>query len=223
MRTLRKSRKLRTLNKFLLVVLAGLLLGGTAFGQKYTDVLLNQKVTVNYDDHTVTAYLKPASVITTESGLFYTWFSGHQIRVTQGGYSGRLLNGLYQDFYGNKNLKEAGMYTDGLKDGIWKSWNEAGVLKEELTWSQGEKDGYYIRYTEAGLPAEKGNYAQGLLQGKQLTYPGIKTTTGVDSVVVVHYRKGKVVPPESLFPKNILPKHVVPEFIKRQFKKKAKN
>lgn len=166
----------------------------TAYGQSYEDILQNRKVTVNYPDHTVTAYLKPVQAIATDSQLSYTWFSGHYIRITQGGYSGRLLHGYYQDFYLSKNLKEAGGYKNGLKEGVWKSWNEEGLLKEEVKWKHGLK------------------------HGKQLLYPGIKNAAGADSVQVMKYRKGKVVQPKRFFPKI---KIGTPAFIKRIFHKKA--
>ncbi len=214
----------------------------TGYGQSYEDVLENRKVTVNHPDHTVVAYLKPVKSVSTESKRTYSWFSGNQIRTTQGGYSGRLLNGLYEDFYLDKNLKETGYFAKGLKQGLWKSWNVEGVLKEELNWDKGQKTGDYAKYSEAGVMLEKGVYKNGLrngnyekyteagvlaekseynddlLNGKQQLFTGLKTAKGADSVKVVYYKNGKVVQP-----KPFLPKIGVPGFIKKSFTKKSKN
>jgi len=207
---------MRTKNRQIWMVCMLLMSGIGAYGQSYTDILENRKVTVNYPDHTVTAYLKPVESISVDSELSYTWFSGNQIRVTQGGYSGRLLNGFYQDFYLDKNLKEAGNYEKGLKQGLWKSWDAEGVLKEELNWKGGRKNGYYWKYTEKGLLLEKGKYHNDVLRGKQFLYPGLKLLTGADSVKVLHYKNGTVVQP-----KRFLPKISTPKFIKKLFKKKT--
>jgi len=211
-----------------------------SYGQSYQDVLENRKITVNHPDHTIVAYLKPVISVSTESERTYTWFSGNQIRTTQGGYSGRLLNGLYEDFYLDKNLKERGYFDKGLKQGLWKSWNAEGVLREEMTWDKGQKNGNYAKYsqagvmqekgvyknglrngdyekyTEAGVLAEKSTYKDDLLNGKQALFTGLKTAKGADSVKVVHYKNGKVVQPKSFFPKIS-----TPGFIKKLFKKKA--
>jgi hypothetical protein len=74
---------------------------------------------------------------TVKSGLFYYWYSANQMHSTQGGYSGQLLNGLYTEYYQNKNLKEQGAFNRGLKDGLWKSWNKDGTLKQAVTWDSG--------------------------------------------------------------------------------------
>ena len=60
--------------------------------------------------------------------LFYAWYQANAIHSTQGGYSGKLLNGLYTEYYQNKNLKEQGTYKNGLKTGSWRDWKEDGTL-----------------------------------------------------------------------------------------------
>jgi len=213
---------------------------GMAMGQSLEDVLENRKVTVNHPDHTVTAYLRPVKSVSLESDRTYSWFSGNQIRTTQGGYSGRLLHGLYQDFYLDKNLKETGYFDKGLKQSLWKSWNAEGILKEEWNFSKGQKNGEYAtyrengvlqekgkykkdrrnggyeKYNEAGVLTEKGSYKNNLLNGKQELFNGLKTAKGADSVKVVHYKNGVVVQPKRIFPRIKLP-----GFIKHPFKKKS--
>lgn len=72
-----------------------------------------------------------------KSDRFYYWYSANMIHSTQGGFSGRLLNGLYAEYYLNKNLKEQGTFKKGLKDGVWKKWKEDGTLNNTTTWKNG--------------------------------------------------------------------------------------
>jgi hypothetical protein len=72
-----------------------------------------------------------------KTGLVYYWYSANQVHFTQGGYSGQLLNGVYTEYYQNKNLKQQGMFNRGLKDGVWKMWNKDGTLKEVVNWQEG--------------------------------------------------------------------------------------
>ena len=72
-----------------------------------------------------------------KAALFYYWYSANQMHSTQGGYSGQLLNGLFTEYYENKNLKDQGAFNCGLKDGLWKSWNKDGTLKKQVNWDNG--------------------------------------------------------------------------------------
>lgn len=71
------------------------------------------------------------------AAFFYYWYSSNQIHSTQGGFSGRLLNGIYNEFYLTRNLKEQGTFEKGLKNGTWKSWNEDGKLTKTTHWKRG--------------------------------------------------------------------------------------
>src|ERR1700712_5807439 len=114
-----------------------LLLSASAGAQKIPDNGFD-KVRIAEPDKTIQAYLKPVSSDPEiETDRFYYWYSGNGIHSTQGGYSGRLLNGPYSEYYINKNLREQGAYQKGLKQGIWKSWNERGVLQALYTWHKG--------------------------------------------------------------------------------------
>lgn len=189
--------------RFLLTVLL-CVFSAVVFGQYKTKDYLIPKVTLNYDDHKVVAYVKPVKIFGVFPDRQYHWVTGNQINVTQGGYSGKLLNGLYKDFYMNKNLKEAGSFNTGLKTGKWKSWTSDGVLKDEYKWRSGQKDGRYLKYDSLGRLAEKGRYKNDQLNGKQVTFVG-------DSLKVVFFEKGKI----------IERKRIVPAFIRKLFTKKT--
>lgn len=96
------------------------------------------KVRIVEADKIVQAELKPSnSTPHIKKELFYTWYSANAIYTTQGGYSGRLLNGMYNEFYPNKSLKTQGLYKNGLKTGAWKNWKEDGSLVEQVNWKNG--------------------------------------------------------------------------------------
>lgn len=114
-----------------------------------------------------------------DSRKIYYWYSGNQLHQTQGGFSGRLLNGVFSAYYPNKNLKTQGTFKNGLKDGTWKSWSSEGSLFDEVTWSSGTRDGKYFRYDLKGNIAESGHYKDGLLNGKIFHYQGRDTIHSV--------------------------------------------
>lgn len=186
--------------QFLMIFLVGI---GTlkVNAQSYSDIFLSHRVTVRSDDHTVVAYVKPVKGVSILNDRTYYWFSGNQINTTQGGYSGKLLHGEYQDFYSNKKLKESGDFSKGLKDGIWKTWNENGILNELFTFKNGQRNGVYTKYDQTGGVIEKGSYKNDLLSGQQTISVG-------DSVKVISYKGGKVKQNKSMLPKFIL--HLLP-------------
>lgn len=181
-----------------------ILVADLAMGQYSSDNLLTHKIIVNHENYTIVAYVKPTHKIYVESDRLYYWFSTNQIKSTQGGYSGKLLNGRYQEFFLNKNLKEWGAFSAGLKTGKWKSWDETGKLKEEYYWDSGRKNGVYSKYDSVGKLVEKGKYRNNLLNGKQTVMTG-------DSTKINYFKKGKPTHKP----------HFVPKFIRNIFSKKT--
>ncbi len=105
--------------------------------QQMPDYGLN-RVRIIQADKIILAEIKPLkSSPDIKSNLFYYWYDANQIHSSQGGFSGKLLNGQYAEFYLNKNLKQQGVFKKGLKDGVWKSWNEDGTLSAQSTWKNG--------------------------------------------------------------------------------------
>jgi len=109
----------------------------TAFAQKMPDEGL-YKVRITLPDLTILAEINPVSSSPEpKPGLLYYWYEANAIHSTEGGFSGKLLNGVYTEYYANKNLKEQGDFKKGLKNGPWKSWNPDGALTEVVTWKNG--------------------------------------------------------------------------------------
>lgn len=188
----------------LAVAFAGSVL--VANGQEYVKDFLTHKVIVNQVDRSIVAYVKPVKQFSLDTDKRYYWFSHHQINSTQGGFSGKLLNGSYQEFYANKQLKESGYLNKGLKSGTWKSWNAGGKLKDDYSWKAGNRNGVYHTYDSAGKVLESGNYKNNLLHGKQKTY----AATGVKELL---YKNGKVTERKKLR---------MPKFMRNIFHKKPK-
>lgn len=156
--------KYLTLN--LLMVLTAL----QVFGQKLPGNGISY-VRIKNADFIVEAEINPIKKdVLVKTDRYYFWYTLHQINKTQGGFSGKLLNGAYREFYLNKNLKEAGLFKNGLKTGTWKSWNQNGTLHQLANWSEGKKNGKYQNYDENEQLIESGNYRDNQLDGESKFY-----------------------------------------------------
>jgi hypothetical protein len=113
------------------------LISGSVSAQKLSDYGLD-KVRIIEPDKIIEAEITP---VNSEPGIkperIYYWYYNNGIHTSQGGFSGKLLNGLYEAYYLNHNLKEQGNFEKGLKDGIWKSWKDDGTLSQIATWKNG--------------------------------------------------------------------------------------
>jgi hypothetical protein len=90
--------------------------------------------------------LNKAIPVKADPGATYYWYSMNKILGTQGGYEGKLLDGQYDSFYYNNNLKEQGFYKKGLPNGAWKKWDSTGTLSEITLWHRGYKEGKQTMY-----------------------------------------------------------------------------
>ena len=121
-------------NIFLLLYL---LIPGILFGQKMPDYGIN-RVRIIEPDQLIEAEVIPVSgTIHVKTLLTYYWYSGNAIHITQGGFSGKPLNGLYNAYYLNKNLKQQGNFKNGLKTGLWKEWKDDGMMSGRHRWNNG--------------------------------------------------------------------------------------
>ncbi|MBO9675438.1 MAG: hypothetical protein J7577_18460 [Sphingobacteriaceae bacterium] len=149
----------------------------------------NYTHTVNYDHYKAVFYVQRPEIGAgnIKSDRKYAWFGGNQIRYTQGGYSGKLLDGVYNEFYDTKGLKTQGVFDMGLKTGKWKSWGEDGVLDSIVNYANGKANGRFEKYDNEGILLERGIYRNGQLNGK------LEKRVSADSIQVVRYKKGKVI------------------------------
>jgi antitoxin component YwqK of YwqJK toxin-antitoxin module len=145
------------------------------------------RVRITEADRTIT--LETVSVkgkLNTSPDRMYFWYSANQIQTTQGGYSGKLLNGPYRSYYLNKNLMEEGTFNKGLKDGVWKNWKENGTLISIINWQDGLMSGNFSKYNENGNLIMSGSYKNGLLNG------AVRNKGAKDSVMTTWYKNGVI-------------------------------
>lgn len=129
------------------------------------------KVHINGNQGDIIAEIKPvATTPKTEPDKTYYWFNANSIKQTQGGYSGHLLNGQYQECYPNKTLKIQGSFNKGLKNGIWKNWSINGVLQEETNWKNGLRNGKFTLYDENGDIKKQGSYQNDMIAPKTSSF-----------------------------------------------------
>lgn len=170
------------MKKILFIILIPL----SGFAQKLPDFGII-KIRIPGEDKTILAEVYPVSKnVSPKNDKTYYWYGSNMIHTTQGGYNGKLLNGLYTEYYLNKNLKEQGLFKKGLKDGTWKTWNENGVLLQTSTWENGFLSGEFRIYSSNGRLKQNGTYLDNLLNGQSRYY------SGTDSGKVVFYNHGKV-------------------------------
>lgn len=169
-----------------LLTLSFLLVFGIANAQKIPDYGFN-KIRIAMGDKVVQADLVPlGSDPAVETDKLYYWSSSNAIHTTQGGFSGKLLNGSYAEYYLNKNLKVQGQFKSGLKDGVWKNWSENGLLIELYRWDKGERSGKFELYGNDGKLKQTGQYKNDLLHGEFTSYAADGKAESV------YYSDGKV-------------------------------
>jgi hypothetical protein len=162
----------------------------TAFAQNIRDYGTT-KIRLNEPGRSIVMEVLPASKPSVKTDRLYYWFSGNVVHTTQGGFSGKLLNGAYNEYSSNKSLKEQGNFKQGLKNGIWKTWTEEGALNQQITWKNGMKDGAFILYDEQGNVRQSGAFNNNLLDGKVSYYHG------KDSIETKIFKAGVPITPSS--------------------------
>src|ERR1700712_5297645 len=97
-----------------------LCLGQGAFAQHYWDIPGMNQITISDSGRIVHAfYYDRANEIRVRNFLDYYWVKAGKIYKTEGGYGGKVLDGLYEEYYPNKNLFQQGEFKKGLKDKVW--------------------------------------------------------------------------------------------------------
>lgn len=170
------------------------------------------RVTTVEADRSITAYVLPVKrEPVVDPDVTYYWFKAGRIHHTQGGFSGRLLNGHFTSFYLAKNLKEEGYFKKGVRSGLWRNWRENGILERAAYYRKGQENGRFVRYDDSGVVKQTGRMKDGKLHGY------VKTYVSQDSVTNVYYKNGAVA-----VKKKLLPKVGFSKFPKISLRRKAK-
>jgi|GEM_PF-3957970 len=104
------------------------------------------------------------------SHLWYYWYMNNTVHFSEGGYSGKLLNGEYKSYYKNMNLRSSGNFRYGLMHDEWKTWYENGLMKSAEQWKKGIKHGSCEYFSENGMIRTMEKYRRGILEGKRMVY-----------------------------------------------------
>ncbi len=135
-----------------------LLIPSIALAQKLPDYGLYKARIANPDSVVEAEFLPIRKQPRRRENLLFYWFSANSIHITQGSYSGKLLNGSYEAYFPDKSLKTQGQFNTGLKTGVWRSWDNKGTMVELYTWKNGFKNGEYQLFDTNGKPRESGVY-----------------------------------------------------------------
>lgn len=147
-------------------------------------------VYINSPDSSVhTNAISSITKLKPQMGRPYYWYSKNSIQTTDGGFSGKLLHGLYTSYHRDHNLKCQGYFDRGLKTGIWITWYSNGRVCERSNYTRGVVDGVQELYDSLGNKVARIYYKHGERAGKTKYF----RQDGSDSVV--RYKNGIVVVP----------------------------
>ncbi len=123
-----------------------------------------RSVRLSLPDRTIQAHVRNNhKAIVPLADREYFWCIGQRIMTTQGGFSGDLLDGNYQEFHPNGQLRTKGMLSNGLRTGAWSEWNEAGRLLRVVNWKHGQMHGDVLVMDPAKGETQRTRYKRGEL------------------------------------------------------------
>ena len=80
------------------------------------------------------------------------------------------LNGSYEEFFKNGDIKLSIEMYSGRKNGEYKSFYENGTLKEFMVYENDLVNGKRISYWVNGLKKEENNFVSGAMRGENIFY-----------------------------------------------------
>ncbi|MGG5902611.1 toxin-antitoxin system YwqK family antitoxin [Sphingobacterium daejeonense] len=164
--------------------------------EKFLDI--KNRITINHDDGRLESFYITDEKTNVRSEKFYYWYQSRKIQRTQGGFSGKLLHGSYQEFSGNKQLRRQGFYNKGLPHGEWKYWSDSQHLLKEEHWNKGKLNGLVSLYNEKGGLSMKGPMKDAQWNGKIQVLD-----TVVNDYQWKYYREGIEISAEEYIGQNI--------------------
>ena len=172
-------------NSYILWIAFFVFNGMTVNAQKEKEDYITREITLNYPDSIIKMTILTNKVtVKTDPSIYYYWFESNDLNKNQGGYSGRLLHGIFQVYDINNHLLTQGNFKKGTKSGVWKYWNKLGNLLYMEEWSGGKLNGDYTKYNNDGSVSIKAKYRDNRLHGKMYIYLNGKVT-------IEKYKNGK--------------------------------
>ncbi len=156
--------------KYIITIAAFFLFSASFTCAQKIKEITHRDISVHYSDSSINAtVLIEEKGIKSNTNIDYYWYQNNAIKVNQGGYKGKLLDGDYQVTTVDGNLVTKGEFKKGYKISSWKTWKANGELAAIYHWNMGYKNGNYQLYVD-GKVTEKGSYKLGKLHGAFLKY-----------------------------------------------------
>lgn len=124
---------------------------------------------INTSDEKIVAYLTKKEVKPQLQSEYY-WSVKRELHHSIGGYSGKLVDGTFEIYYLNNQLKTKGDFKLGQKQGLWKTWLESGKLDKLEHWQGGVLTGKSSHFYPSGKLKKEGNYKQNKQSGNWRFY-----------------------------------------------------
>jgi len=94
------------------------------------------------------------------TGEVFTNYMGGNKKL-EGTYKDGNLDGLYTEWWGDRQKMSERFYKDGKKDGLSTQWYRHGLKKEERTFKNGKQDGLETSWYYNGQKKEERTYKDG--------------------------------------------------------------
>ena len=104
-----------------------------------------------------------------ENGWFLQYYPSGIIAV-KGQYENGKMQGKWEYFHGNGEIKNIFLVKNGIMDGPYTECNEAGIEIAKGQYKDGKKDGEWVWRYETGELKEIGNYKDDVLHGPYIAY-----------------------------------------------------
>ena len=115
----------------------------------------------------------------------YYWYDNHKIHSSQFHFSGKLLDGKYEQRFPDGNLKTRGKFKFGLKEEQWFYYHPNGKVKKIENWKKGLLIGQTEIYDHKSQLIQTISYKNGKKHGKEIFYHA-------DTIrFMIKYRQGK--------------------------------
>lgn len=155
-----------------------------SYGQRDIKTFKSRKIIITHADSVVEARtLRNNGKVNVSDDKVYYWYQSNRVYSNKGGYSGKLLDGLYKVFNRDGNLVTEGNFKSGLKVGEWKTWYKNGELRIIGSYKDGKREGKFRLYNSKGILRGVKNFKNDKLHGKQLKLKDGKET-------ISRYNKG---------------------------------
>src|SRR5437879_9375353 len=140
--------------RFFLIFCFAIISGVTYSQRIFKGLEPSSVITYTSKDTSYSFHVTNEKITNLRSSTYY-WFGQGDIRSTQGGYSGKLIDGVFEKFNRKNALIEKGEFENGLKEGTWTKWYPNGKFLSQYRWRNGQRDGDFEEFHPGGGRSEE--------------------------------------------------------------------